>query len=81
MPNSPAKVGMMMASVSRGDNVTESDVDLVTDLLSGVGLAVEVPEDQISAVIGVSGSSRMEVFSTMVTVPAWRPAGRFVARC
>lgn len=57
MPNAPARVGEMMASVSVNENVTDDEKNMVLDILSGMGSAEEVPEDLISAVIGVSGSS------------------------
>ena len=57
MPNAPARVGEMMASVSVNDNITEEEQKMILDLLSGMGKAAAVPEDLISAVIGVSGSS------------------------
>ena len=57
MPNAPARVGEIMVSVSAGENVTDEETGSVTDLLSGMGKAEAVPEDLISAVIGVSGSS------------------------
>ena len=57
MPNAPARVGEIMASVSPNANVTAEEADMVVSLLSGMGKAVIVPEDLISAVIGVSGSS------------------------
>ena len=57
MPNAPARVGEMMASVSANKNVSADEVEMFADLLSGMGRAEIVPEDLISAVIGVSGSS------------------------
>lgn len=57
MPNAPARVGEIMVSASRNKNVTDDEMTSVTDLLSTMGKAEEVPEDMISAVIGVSGSS------------------------
>ena len=57
MPNAPARVGEMMASVSFNDNVSDDEKAMVIDLLSGMGKAIEVPEEMISQVIGVSGSS------------------------
>ena len=57
MPNAPARVGEIMASVSPNKNVSAYEADMVVGLLSGMGKAVIVPEDLISAVIGVSGSS------------------------
>ena len=57
MPNAPARVGEIMASVSPNRNVSSDEADMVVGLLSGMGKAVIVPEGLISAVIGVSGSS------------------------
>lgn len=57
MPNAPARVGEIMASVSPNRNVTPEETDMVVKLLSGMGEAAVVPEELISAVIGVSGSS------------------------
>lgn len=57
MPNAPARVGEMMASVSCGRNVSDEEVRAFAGLLSGMGQADIVPEELISAVIGVSGSS------------------------
>ena len=57
MPNAPARVGEIMASISPNKNVSADEADMVVGLLSGMGKAVIVPEDLISAVIGVSGSS------------------------
>lgn len=57
MPNAPARVGEMMASVSANKNVSAEELEMFAELLSGMGRAEIVPEDLISAVIGVSGSS------------------------
>jgi len=57
MPNAPARVGEMMASASRNGNVGDGDMAFALKLLSALGRAEELPEDQIDAVIGVSGSS------------------------
>lgn len=57
MPNAPARVGEIMASVSPNRNVTDDEADMAVRLLSSMGKAAVVPEDLISAVIGVSGSS------------------------
>lgn len=57
MPNTPAKVGEIMVSVSRNDNVTDDEIAKVIGLFSAMGKAAEVSEEMIHAVIGVSGSS------------------------
>ena len=57
MPNTPARVGEIMTSVSPNENVTEEEAAMVCHLFDGMGKAETVPEDLISAVIGASGSS------------------------
>jgi len=57
MPNTPAMVGEAMTSVSRNANVTDEAFAEVMGIFRGIGLAEEVPEEQIHCVIGVSGSS------------------------
>ncbi len=57
MPNTPARVGMAMTSMSRNANVSNEDFALAKTIFDSVGVAEEVPEDMIHCVIGVSGSS------------------------
>lgn len=57
MPNMPVMVGEGMVSVSRNVNVTDDECGIVIDLFNRIGRAVEVEEELIHAVIGVSGSS------------------------
>ena len=57
MPNTPARVGMGMTSMSRNANVSDEDFALAKAIFDSVGIAEEVPEDMIDCVIGVSGSS------------------------
>lgn len=57
MPNTPAKVGESMISMSRNGNVSDGEMEEAAQILSTIGKTEEVPEDMIHAVIGVSGSS------------------------
>ena len=57
MPNTPARVGMAMTSMSRNRNVSDEDFAAAKKIFDSVGIAEEVPEDLIDCVIGVSGSS------------------------
>ena len=57
MPNTPARVGMGMTSMSRNANMSDEDFALAKAIFDSVGIAEEVPEDMIDCVIGVSGSS------------------------
>ena len=56
MPNTPALVLEGMSGVAGGKYVGENDVNYVIELLSNVGRALEVPEEQIDIVTAISGS-------------------------
>ena len=56
MPNTPCAVGQMAAGFAAAQNVTERDKQLVKELLGSAGVAVEVAEEQLDAVTGLSGS-------------------------
>ena len=56
MPNTPCLVGEMAAGYALGRSATEQDASVVHDLLSCAGVAVRLPEEQLDAVTGLSGS-------------------------
>ncbi|REJ67475.1 MAG: pyrroline-5-carboxylate reductase [Planctomycetota bacterium] len=56
MPNTPCLVGESASAFCLGGGATAADGKLVQDLLSAVGMAVELPEEQLDAVTGLSGS-------------------------
>jgi len=56
MPNTAALVGAGATAVCRGKHATTSHADTGRALFAAVGVAVEVPEAQMDAVVGVSGS-------------------------
>jgi pyrroline-5-carboxylate reductase len=56
MPNTPCLIGKGVSAYSLGDTATKDDGRLVAELLSAVGVAHEVPESQLDAVTGLSGS-------------------------
>lgn len=62
MPNTPALVQAGAAGFSPGEQATDDDAKLVEALLSTVGRAVQVPESQLDAVTGLSGSGPAYVF-------------------
>ncbi|NCD33050.1 MAG: pyrroline-5-carboxylate reductase [Spartobacteria bacterium] len=65
MPNTPALVGKGAAAVSSGSHVTPADMKKAVKLLSSVGVAIEMPEEQIDAVTALSGSGPAYVFYLM----------------
>ncbi|MCA9064878.1 MAG: pyrroline-5-carboxylate reductase [Planctomycetaceae bacterium] len=56
MPNTPCLIGRGASGVSRGTAATAEDQQLVTELLSTVGIVETVPEHLLDAVTGLSGS-------------------------
>jgi pyrroline-5-carboxylate reductase len=56
MPNTPALVGQGASAIAAGTHATAEDLEWARTVLGAVGLVVEVPEDQLDAVTGVSGS-------------------------
>ena len=56
MPNTPCLVGQMAAGFAMGPGTDTGDRDLVAGLLAAAGEAHEVPEEQLDAVTGLSGS-------------------------
>ena len=56
MPNAPLKVGAGATGIAPAANVSQDDANLVKKLFECVGYAAVVPENQLDAVTGVSGS-------------------------
>ncbi|WP_437204518.1 pyrroline-5-carboxylate reductase [Planctomicrobium sp. SH664] len=62
MPNTPCLVGAGASGFSRGRHATAEDAELVSQMLSTVGIAFEVAESLLDAVTGLSGSGPAYVF-------------------
>lgn len=62
MPNLGTRVGRGVISVTPGAHATEEHVALVREVFKNSGVVVEVAEEQIGAVIGVSGSGPAYAF-------------------
>ena len=62
MPNTPALVGRGAAGYCAGQAATDKDKRTAQDLLGSVGLALEVSEEKMDAVTGVSGSGPAYVY-------------------
>ena len=56
MPNTPATVGAGMSAIAPGKFVQPADLELVRRIFLAVGEVVEVPENMLDAVTGLSGS-------------------------
>ncbi len=68
MPNTPAMVGKGTAVFACGDDVTKSDIELVTKIFSTVGIVKQLPEEYLDIVTAVSGSGPAYVFEF---IQAW----------
>ncbi len=62
MPNTPALVAAGVSAMAYNENVEEKDRNYVKNLLSSVGLVVELEEKHIDAVTGLSGSGPAYIF-------------------
>jgi pyrroline-5-carboxylate reductase len=62
MPNTPAKLGRGVVSVSPGTSCTQEQLQKVKDILQGAGTVVEVPEEQVDALSAISGSGPAYAF-------------------
>lgn len=62
MPNTPALVGEGCTGACANANVTKEEMEQALALLGSFGIAQEVPERLMDAVVGVSGSAPAYVF-------------------
>ncbi|MCI5147256.1 MAG: pyrroline-5-carboxylate reductase [Candidatus Electrothrix sp. AR3] len=63
MPNTPALVLAGASALSGNTNATQEDMKLGQEIFSAVGTCVEVPENLLDAVTGLSGSGPGYVFT------------------
>jgi len=62
MPNTPCLVGASASALAPGRHATPEHMRVAMELFGAVGVAVEVPEDQLDAVTGLSGSGPAYVY-------------------
>lgn len=65
MPNTPALVLEGMSGVCKGNYASKGDVEFVIELLSNIGKAIEVEENQIDIVTAISGSGPAFFYKVM----------------
>ncbi|HRX82310.1 MAG TPA: pyrroline-5-carboxylate reductase, partial [Pirellulaceae bacterium] len=63
MPNTPCLVGAGAAGYSLGAGASAADGELVGRLMGSIGIAFQVPESQLDAVTGLSGSGPAYVYT------------------
>ncbi|TWT77806.1 Pyrroline-5-carboxylate reductase [Posidoniimonas polymericola] len=68
MPNTPCLIGKGACAFALGEHATEDDARLVETLLGAVGEAYPVPEHQLDAVTGVSGSGPAYVYTVIEAI-------------
>lgn len=56
MPNTPALVGAGASALARGEGASAEDLATATSIFDAIGITVNVKEDLIDAVTGLSGS-------------------------
>jgi pyrroline-5-carboxylate reductase len=62
MPNTSCAVGESATAITRGKWVTEEDMRVVVELFKAVGIVEEVPESDMDAITGLSGSGPAYVY-------------------
>lgn len=62
MPNTPSMVNTGMASLTPNSLVESADLDIVKDIFNSIGESEVVPEMQIHAVTGISGSAPAYIY-------------------
>lgn len=72
MPNTPGQIGAGITAFAAANHLSDSDRITITRLLGALGEVVEVEENQLDAVTGLSGSGPAYVFAF---IEALRDAG------
>ncbi len=83
MPNTPARIGEGATAICAGRTAGPEDLTRVMWLLAGTGAVVQVPEKQMDAVTGLSGSGPAYVFlvlEALIEAGVEQGLGRAVAR-
>lgn len=65
MPNTPALVGWGASAFALGRNAERPDAKIAEAILSSVGICFQVPEAQLDAVTGLSGSGPAYIYAVI----------------
>ena len=63
MPNTPALIGEGAAGIAPGKHATQAHLDLASEIFSASGKVVQLTEDKLDAVTGLSGSGPAFVYT------------------
>lgn len=63
MPNTPCLIGQGACAIATAPEVDPADSELIREFLQSVGIVVDVEEDMMDSVTGLSGSGPAYVFS------------------
>lgn len=66
MPNTPISIGQGASAFVMGTHASDEDRQAVHRLLNDSGVAIEVPESAIDAVVGVAGSAPAYMFQVWI---------------
>lgn len=70
MPNTPCLVGEGASCFSRGSTANDEDAECIRQILASVGRVFEVPEEQLDAVTGLSGSGPAFIYRVIESMTA-----------
>lgn len=62
MPNTPMLIGEGASALCRNEYVEDSELDMIVDIFSSMGVAKIITEDKMNEIIAVSGSSPAYVY-------------------
>jgi pyrroline-5-carboxylate reductase len=65
MTNTPSAICRAATALARGSRTTDDDIAVAKEIFKAVGLALEVPEEQIDGVTALSGSGPAFVYSVI----------------
>ena len=65
MTNTPSAIARAATAIAPGSRATANDLALITEIFRAIGVVVQVNEEQIDAVTGLSGSGPAFVYSVI----------------